>query len=58
MNSPKKISLFVAIAIAAVLNSACGGGGDNADDSVTCADGWVSHSKDKQGACSSHGGVK
>lgn len=24
---------------------------------VICADGWVSHSKGKQGSCSSHGGV-
>lgn len=33
------------------------GGGNGSDDTVTCKDGWISHSKDKQGACSSHGGV-
>lgn len=36
--------------------SGCGGGDDG--DTVVCKDGWVSHSKDKQGACSSHGGVR
>ena len=37
--------------------SGCGGGGEDGDG-VTCSDGWISSSKDKQGACSSHGGIK
>lgn len=41
--------------IVSIVLTGCGGGGD--DDKVACKDGWISHSKDKQGACSSHGGV-
>jgi hypothetical protein len=51
-------SLLLCFALAAtVALTGCGGGNDDSD-TVTCKDGWVSHSKDKQGACSSHGGVR
>ena len=36
--------------------SGCGGGENG--DGDTGSDGWISYSKDKQGACSSHGGIK
>ncbi|MRW82935.1 DUF3761 domain-containing protein [Pseudoduganella sp. FT26W] len=45
------LSLIVLISL-----TGCGGG-NGGDDTVQCKDGWISHSKDKQGACSSHGGV-
>ena len=52
-------SLFLSFALAAsVALSGCGGGSVDDSDTVTCKDGWISHSKDKQGACSSHGGVR
>lgn len=28
------------------------------DNTVTCSDGWISHSGGRQGACSHHGGVR
>jgi hypothetical protein len=50
---------FIAICLAVVslITLAGCGGGNGSDDTVQCKDGWISHSKDKQGACSSHGGV-
>lgn len=52
-------SLFLCCALAASFAlSGCGGGGIDDSDTVICKDGWISHSKDKQGACSSHGGVR
>ena len=52
----KNLILYIALA-ASVTLMGCGGGNES-DDTVVCKDGWVSHSKDKQGACSSHGGVR
>lgn len=46
---------LVALIVLMLTGGLCGCGGN--EDAVTCKDGWVSHSKDKQGACSSHGGV-
>jgi len=52
-------NLAYAFALIAYISlTGCGGGGGGGDDdTVTCKDGWISHAKDKQGACSSHGGV-
>ena len=52
-----KILAICLILVASFALSACGGGGGDDGNTVTCKDGWISHSKDKQGACSSHGGV-
>jgi hypothetical protein len=53
------ISISTALLVLATLiSTGCGGGRDDDGDTVTCNDGWVSHSKGQQGACSSHGGVK
>lgn len=38
-------------------SSSSGGSSSGSGYSVTCADGWISSSGGKQGACSSHGGV-
>ncbi len=54
LKAPALLSLIV---IFTSLASGCGGGGDDGE-TVICNDGWISDSKDKQGACSSHGGVK
>ena len=56
MNFATKTISVVLLLLAALLSTGCGGGGSD-EYTVTCKDGWISHSKDRQGACSSHGGV-
>ncbi len=54
----KSSTLLLLIIFFTSLASGCGGGGDDGDgETVACNDGWISDSKDKQGACSSHGGL-
>lgn len=47
----RKILVLVAIACL----TGCGAGSNS--DGDLCKDGWVTPSKGKQGACSSHGGL-
>ncbi|UQV43406.1 DUF3761 domain-containing protein [Janthinobacterium lividum] len=51
----KNFIFGIAIVISAAMTGC--GGGEVDSGSVKCKDGWISPSKDKQGACSSHGGV-
>jgi len=39
-------------------NNGGGGGAQFNGYVVTCADGWISHSGGRQGACSHHGGIR
>lgn len=45
-------TIFLVLTVAGVVG--CGAGSNSGD---LCKDGWVTPSKGKQGACSSHGGL-
>ncbi|MDD2920641.1 MAG: hypothetical protein PHF15_16920, partial [Rhodoferax sp.] len=60
MTTLRSIStLFAAVSL--FLLAGCGGGssggGDLGGTTALCADGWITHSAGKPGACSSHGGL-
>ena len=48
------VGLLVACAVAVALG--CGSGSGESCP-IRCNDGWCSHAENRQGACSSHGGI-
>jgi hypothetical protein len=47
---------LVGLALASAMAVALGCGGDGSCP-LKCNDGWCSHAENRQGACSSHGGI-
>jgi hypothetical protein len=52
----RKFVIGTIVAIGMALGAAACSGGSGCDG-IVCNDGWCSHAANRQGACSSHGGI-